>query len=393
MKAIMPCCVLLTCFLCSCSTVNVKSAQVVSIEKEQGDIAEAELLDIGIKIFNPGLENANEIDEENIIFPEIRLAEASYFPYILMDTIQSSSAWGAVRVVPQDHQWVDVTVNGKIIVSDGKSLTLAISVYDAAGNHWFSKQYTHDASMYSYKEKTVQKKEPFQSLYNQIANDLNQHRKQLTANQRVNLRAISQLRFAAAISPTMFADHIKKNQTGQYTIQRLPAENDPMVTRVQQLKERDHLFIDTLQQYYDSYVKEMQRPYHQWRSESYREVMAMDKLKRQAFNEKAAGALAIIAGILGVGKSDASVRAAGSLAVTAGAYIVKSGYDRDADAQIHIETLQELGDSLETSIAPHVIELDDRTITLTGTVNNQYSQWRKILHEIYQVNTGGIKQK
>lgn len=389
MKSLILCTLLVTLGMCGCSTVNVKSAQVVNVVQEHGEIAEAELLDVGIKIFNPGLENANK-DEEQLVFPEIRLAEASYFPHVLMDTIQSSSAWGAVRVVPTAHQWVDVSVAGKIIQSDGQSLILDIEAFDASGRHWYTKRYTHHASVYAYKDRTKQRTDPFQNLYNEVANDLNAYRKTLSSNDRIALRKIAQLRFAADVAPTIFGQHVTEQANGTFAINRLPAENDPMIERVWQVKERDHLFVDTLQQYYDSYVKEMKRPYQQWRAESYREVIAMDKLQRQAFNEKALGALAIIAGILGVSNSNGSVRAASSLAVTGGAYVVKSGFDRQADSQIHVETLQELGDSLETSIAPHVIELEDRTVTLSGTVNNQYEQWRKILHQLYQLNTGAV---
>ena len=39
-------------------------------------------------------------------------------------------------------------------------------------------------------------------------------------------------------------------------------------------------------------------------------------------------------------------------------------------------------------ITPQVIELDDQTITLTGTVEDQYDQWRDLLHGIYGKETG-----
>ncbi|NRA84956.1 MAG: hypothetical protein HRU22_14655, partial [Gammaproteobacteria bacterium] len=106
--------------------------------------------------------------------PEIRIAESSYFPYLLMETIASSSAWGAVRVVPQQYESVDVLVDGKIIVSDGEALIISISVTDALGNHWFTKQYSHVASRYSYQGRRQRlDSEPFQTIYNQIAKDLN----------------------------------------------------------------------------------------------------------------------------------------------------------------------------------------------------------------------------
>jgi len=76
--------------------------------------------------------------------------------------------------------------------------------------------------------------------------------------------------------------------------------------------------------------------------------------------------------------------------VGAGAYMIKSGFDKSAEAQIHIAALQELGESLESEVAPKMIDLDDRTIMLTGTVEEQYSQWRDILVELYNTETGGL---
>jgi hypothetical protein len=159
-----------------------------------------------------------------------------------------------------------------------------------------------------------------------------------------------------------------------------------MIVRIRQVRERMHLFIDTLQEYYAGYVKEMKEPYSQWRQESYSEVMAMRSMKTKSSNQKLIGAVGIVAGILGAGQSNGSVRAASIMGMSAGAYVLKAGYDREAEAQIHIDALQELGDSLEASIESHVIELEDRTITLTGTVENQYQQWRNIIKDIYQLD-------
>jgi anthranilate phosphoribosyltransferase len=144
-----------------------------------------------------------------------------------------------------------------------------------------------------------------------------------------------------------------------------------------------------MQEYYGTFAKEMAQPYWRWRQESYSEVMALRSLQRSARNRIAVGAAALVAGILGASNSTSAVtRTAGSVAMAAGGYVIKSGIDKDSESKIHIEALQELGDSLEASIEPQVIELEDRTVTLSGTVDNQYQQWREILQKIYKVDTG-----
>jgi len=374
--------------LANCSSVDVKTTTVTPIVHEVSEIPEAELLDIGIRIFQPGLENIDELEEDELVFPEIRIAETNFFPYLLMETLQESSAWGAVRVVPVKHDSVDVLVKGDIIKSDGEILTIMIDVVDSSGQKWFSKEYHQKVSRYSYDKKTRVSHEPFQNIYNLIANDLNNHRKTLTSSQLVNLRQVSELKFAQSFAPLMFSEHLSANSSGIYSVNRLPAEGDPMMARIRQIRERDYLFVDTLQEYYGGYVKEMKTPYLQWRRESYTEVMALRSMKTKARNQKLFGAAAIIAGILGAGNGDASVRAASAIGVAGGAYVLKDGYERDSESQIHIEVLQELGDSLEASMETHVVELEDRTVTLSGTADNQYQQWREILKDIYKINQG-----
>ena len=70
--------------------------------------------------------------------------------------------------------------------------------------------------------------------------------------------------------------------------------------------------------------------------------------------------------------------------------MIKSGMDKRAESKMHAETLLELGGSLGAEISPQVIDLDERSVTLTGTVEDQYTQWRAILHGIYAAETGSI---
>jgi hypothetical protein len=38
-----------------------------------------------------------------------------------------------------------------------------------------------------------------------------------------------------------------------------------------------------------------------------------------------------------------------------------------------------------------VIELDDRTVMLSGNVEDQYAQWRKVLEELYRAEVGSLE--
>ncbi|NHO64037.1 hypothetical protein G8770_00565 [Aestuariicella hydrocarbonica] len=388
-RVLFTCLIVPLAILSGCSSNTVKTTQVVPVMQEQAAIPEAELLDVGIHLFDPGLEDAN--DDDQVVFPEIRKAESRFIPYHLMQTLQSSAAWGAVRVIPNSQNNVDVTVKGQILQSDGEQLRIVVHVMDATGNEWYEKEYEGLASKYAYTKRrnSAVPNEPFQSLYNQIANDMLRYRRENFASADLQkIRTIAELRFAQSFSPAAFGGHLKETSKGEYEITRLPAEGDPMLDRIRQIRERDYLFVDTLQDYYGGFVKDMDQPYQEWRGQSYNEVIALRELKRDARNRTIMGIAALIGGIAAAGGDHGSTRAAGTVAVAGGAYMIKSGFDKRAESEMHVEALQELGDSLEAAIEPQVIELEDRTITLSGTVENQYEQWRELLREIYQVDTG-----
>lgn len=372
----------------ACSSNTVKTTQPIPVIQEHSAIPESQLLDVGIHLFDPNVDQAN--DDDKMTFVEIRNAEARYLPMQLMSSLQQSGAWGAVRVVPATQKSSDVSVSGTILSSDGEKLALQISVRDATGRHWFDRKYEQLASKYSYRKSRpgTPIADPFQNLYHRIANDMLQYRRDTFSGVDLQrIRTLAELRFARDFSASAFGGHISE-KNGKFVINRLPADNDPMMQRIRTIRERDYLFIDTMQGYYDNFTREMHTPYQQWRSMSYKEAMALRELRSEARRDTIMGVAAIIAGIAGASSDNASARASTGVAIAGGGYLIKSGFDKRAEAELHVEALLELGESLEAEVEPQVIELEDRTITLSGTVDNQYQQWRKILRDLYDIETG-----
>ena len=373
--------------LVGCTTTTHKSTDITPLQYQNSEVKEAQLMDVGVIVFDPGLEELAE-DENAITLPEIRRAESRYMPFVLAQTLQNNGSWGAVRVIPAHETVVDVYVGGKILHSDGELLRLEIAVSDASGVQWYSRKYEEKISQYIYTEGGSSPVEPFQGIYNRIANDMLAFRQKLSDIKIRQVRQVAALRFARSFSKEAFSQYLVLDKGGQYRVVRLPPENDPVLQRVQAMRERDYLFIDTLQDYYSSFALEMQRPYHEWRRATYDEVIALREMRSESRNQIIAGAAVILGGIIAAGSSDGSARAAANVGLIGGGYLIKGGLDKRAESQMHVEALQELGGSLEADIEPRVVELQDRTVTLTGTVDNQYGQWREILHEIYVTETG-----
>ncbi len=379
-----------TVFLSGCANpITVKSTTHTPLSAQTTIIPEAELLDLGVLVFDPGLDDLDK-DEQASVLPEVRKAEAHYLANQLTLTIQDSAAWGPVRMLPSPDVITDIYVSGLIKHSDGEALELKITVADTTGRTAYTKTYKGLASKYAYERRHKLHRDPFQGLFNQIANDLLLWRQKLSSTQALNLRTVSSLRFARQFSPEAFSEHLQSNRKGQLTVARLPAANDPIAQRIQNIRERDNLYVDTVQEYYDAFSRQMTEPYQTWRSESYDEVMAVRDLKRQSLQRTVGGVITILAGIAASGSNSGAARASGAVAIGSGALLVKSGLGKKAEAQIHVEALAELGQSLEAEVEPRVIDLEDQTVTLTGNVQMQYQQWQALLQKIYRAEHGDL---
>jgi hypothetical protein len=373
----------------ACASRHVIKADSTPAAKAQTDIAEDQLLDVGVVTFDPGLpEDEKELKEKNI-FPEVRKAEARYIPYNIKTTLENTGYWGAVRALPAETGAMDVVVKGKIAFSNGEKLILSITVQDATGREWLTKEYTDTASKYAYRKRSPQDEDPFQDLYNAIANDMLAIRNQLSGKEIRRIRTVSELRFAAELSPYAFENDLRVSDAGRYSINRLPAASDPMLKRVRKIRERDYRLVDTLDGHYANFHHDMKQAYNEWRKNSYEENVALQEVKASARNRMLLGAVAVLAGIFGASQSASSVgRTAGTVAILGGAAVVKSGIDKYGESKIHTEALKELGDSFEAEVSPQVVQVEDRTITLTGSAEAQYAEWRRLLREIYATETG-----
>ena len=377
--------------LSGCSTHTVKTTAYTPIVQDSQNINEAFLLDVGVAIFDPGIDELDD-DQEQLTNHQVRLAESRYAPYLLSETLQRSANWGIVRLMPNANSPMDVFINGVILESNGETMSMRVSVSDSTGRRWYQKEYDQAISQFSYDPSQRQQNDPFQILYNNIANDLLEWRQKNISEADINeIRTISEMLFARRFSSQVFDSYLAQDRYGVYQITSLPSDDDPLLQRIRDIRERDFMFIDTVQDYYATYVRQMRLPYDSWREQSYYETIELRELEASARRRFIAGAATVVAGIAAATQgNNYGTQIGGAAAVGAGAYLIRSGFDKRAEAQMHMEALEELGQSLEDEVAPQVISLEDRSITLTGSVEEQYEQWREILADIYAAEVGQL---
>ena len=130
-------------------------------------------------------------------------------------------------------------------------------------------------------------------------------------------------------------------------------------------------------------------PYTNWRKYSYEELEAQSEARRQSITRQVLGAVAIVGGIVaGSNSSSSAASAASTAAVIGGIYAFKAGLDQRAEIQTHTESLKQLGDSFQSEVQPMVVDVEGRTLQLKGSAEQQYTEWRQLLKELYENETG-----
>ena len=101
------------------------------------------------------------------------------------------------------------------------------------------------------------------------------------------------------------------------------------------------------------------------------------------------GTVAIAASVGGIYSSEnAYVDASGVAGVGGGAMMILSGLKKKQEAAQLSERLLEIGDDAETKLVPTTIQLENETIRLEGSVEEQYEALRVLLRDLYYKDLG-----
>lgn len=352
---------------CAANPVGVPSAPapqpvaepVGAVELRRGD-GILTPLDIGVAVFDQGLQNAND---DGRVFPTVRKAESLLIPVNLARTLVASEAWGAVRVIHSPEVQLPLMVEGEILTADGATLELALRVRSAGGELLLERAYRDEATPADYP--VAPGAEPFGDIYRAISNDLLELARTLAPSQRTGLERIAMLRFARELAPATFARFLDVDSTGHYELVSFPAQGDPMLARLQRLRRQDELFIDAVHDQYVDLHDQVAGSYALWREYSFELQRFGEDYRESAAQRK-------------------RTARRGSYAA------MQQVYASYRKVKIQEEDLRQLvrgfsGESLET-----VLEVDDGVVKLSGSVQQRYAEWRGILTRIDALETGGL---
>ncbi|MCZ6476201.1 MAG: hypothetical protein O6700_07750 [Gammaproteobacteria bacterium] len=384
--------------LAGCSTSEVRIAHTVALVPATETIPEAQLLDVAVVIFDPGVPDG-EIDKEvledllrNGTFVHIRRTEARFMTVHLRDTLQKSGHWGAVWVTPEESLVADLQVTAEILHSDGDRVQLDVQAVDASGRVWLDQDYEMSTAAGAYNRQRYPDRDPYQDVFNSIANDLAEIHGDLSAREAENLRAIAQLRFAGDLSPEVYVDYLEPDRRGVYSLNRLPAEDDPQFERTLRVREREHLFVETLNEHYEDFYQSAEESYNGWREFAREEAISIRELQRSSRWRTTLGIATIVASVLYGANSDGDFtsRILRDAMMYTGMDLIKTAAVRRDEKRLHSETLEELSASFDDEVKPMVVQIEGTQHRLTGTANAQYEEWKELLLALYTSETGFV---
>ena len=382
--------VLIVAALSGCVTSETLPQPLSAAHKAEVEVAEPMLLDVGVGVFDSNVPATEKEQDAQRVDPDVRTAEARYMPVLLAKTLQDTGYWGQVRVVPRGLTDFDLNVAGKILVSTGERLKLAIVATDATGHVWFTKTFDGEPDTRAYKSGATTTRDPFQNLYVQIADELSAARTKLKPADFARIRSVARLRFDSELAPFAYQGYLQRQRDGSYRILRLPAADSPLDERLQQVRERDYALLDTLDDQYQLSAERITDSYVNWRRSNYAELEEEADLKHSAALRMLLGAAAVVGGIAAATNSGSApaTQVAGGIAVAAGIEAFKSGIGQRAEAKAHAESIKQQIESFSAEVAPMNVEMEGRVVELRGSGEQQFMEWRRLLKELYLNETG-----
>ena len=388
------------CLLAGCGGNQAVIPHTVALVEQTETVPEDELLDVGVVVFDPGVPDG-EIEPEVLgelirdgAFVHIRRTEAHYMAVHLRNTLQDSGHWGSVWIMPGESTAADINVSAEILHSDGERLRLKVHAVDSTGRNWIDEDYSMATAPGSFNRRLYPGLDPYQDVFNRIANDLAEVKNDLSSAEKRDVRTVAQLRFAGELSPEAFGEHIVQERSGRFVLNRLPADDDPQFERTLSVRDREHLFVEILNEHYVEVYEESKDSYHGWRETARQEVVSMRELRRSSRRETVLGVVGMIASVAlalmeaAVSEGDYSDTVVTDSLMQVSIGLLESAQLRREEMRVHAEALEEYSESFDAEVKPITVEIDGIQRRLTGTATAQYEDWRELLRQIFTEETG-----
>ena len=332
------------------------------------------LLDVGIRPF--------DMPAANPAAAELRRTEGAYLAAGLRTALQATSDhWGAVRVVSRPSAAIDLAVVARVQQSDGETLALQVRATDARGVQWLDKRYRGTAAAAAYSSGD----EPFAAVHAAIASDLARRLLATPHDELRSIRAVAELRFADGLAPGAFAGYLQEDG-GVLATRRLPAAEDPLLGHTRQFRSREHLLIDTVDEYFTHFEHRVRQRYADWRRSDHDSAATRRGLLAEAEARELLGAIHVLSGSASGG--DRAARRGALRHLIDGAGLLSAAARRRQDAAAEATAAQREATVAGAEMLPATLALENSAATLAGRFATEYAQAQQALSALHLAATG-----
>lgn len=366
-------------------------------------------LRLAIPVLDPGIPESTQEQSNQGIWPELRKSESVWAAFKLKEWVHRYNQFDSIVVSADASVSADVYFIGRIERSDGETMRINYQVVDATGDVWLpdmSDSHRVEIGWHQRNEGTGQ--DPFDPLYNEIAETVyealkdrgkthvekleresrrkNQEERRLTDLERIAVTR--DLAFARFLSPREFGDALVATN-GRYEIQYLPQTDGSDWARIGSIQVREDDFAKVIEKYYAEFADTIKEEYSQWQRDSFPIARELRIAKRNRTLQGIAGAALVVASVAAerdgaAAEGDGSAQLGTRVGAALGGSLLVSSFVNNERRKVAVAEINELGGSLHNSLKPTRVDLNGKIVTLSGTVHDQFTQWRTMLTEMYE---------
>jgi len=330
----------------------VPTAPQESLSRGDGPLQPA--LDINVVVFDIAPESG-----EAAQYMAVRKLESRLLPGLFREVLVSSDQWGVVRVVPTASALAPVNIRTVIVASDGRDLALDVAVSDVTGEEWFRLRLVHR------QDDPLDSLSALSQVFNVVSNRMRDVWLSRSVAERSRLISIADIVYARELAPDAFANYLDA-ESPLLTLKRAPSDDDPMLARVQRIKNQEYLFCDAMDEQLVILLERAGPTYDLWREAAVEQANWLDHYESLAASRS-------------VGPGDGEFSR------------MQASYSAYRSYRIQEQALLELAEALESESQPVVLRSEGAVITLEGTLEAQYATWRDLLKEIFLLEQGALQ--
>ena len=315
-------------------------------------------LDVTIQLFTHAARTeATQGNSPSSPLEAVQDTETRVLPLYLRYRLEQSGVFGAVRVLPALDLGAELRISGEIAQSDGHKLDLLIKAADSSGVVWLDQHFSGAAVPVKVLSEDALAQDDFAGLFGEIVNALKSRAQQLSEREKATIRNVALLRYGAGLVPAAFTPYLESSST-TFSVKRMPSAEDTILTRISAIREREYQFIDVVDEEFRRFYAKAAPLYALW---------------RQAQREQ---------------EESASARNAEALANAGGfrrgSYqALMQSYNNYRWVKLQELYVDELGEGFSNEINPTQLTLKDSVYRLSGSLEQQYRQWRTILAQLF----------